>query len=78
MYEHIKIEVNTYAKHYTTRREIREAIRSQELLPSIIDGCLDEYGAKIWYNGNGEPYFTSLDEYYPRHLIFEQPQDRER
>jgi hypothetical protein len=77
-YEATRDEVNTYAAHYKSRREIQEAVRDQTLVLSVFDQCLDHYGPKVWNNGEDEPFVTLRDEIYKRYLIFEDTEDRER
>lgn len=76
--EATKEVMNMCATRHGSRREVQEAVRDHKLLPSIVDGCLEQYGPRIWSNGDDGPYITVRDEFYRRHLIFEDAEDRER
>jgi hypothetical protein len=67
-----------HAAHYRSRKEVYQAVQHKSLRPEIADQCLDQYGPNIWNNGKEEPYTTVSDEFYPRHLVFENADDRER
>ena len=76
--EATKEEVNALAAGYESRKEVQEAVRNHILSPQITEPFLEQYGSSIWNNGESEPYVTRCDEFYPRHLVFENAADQER
>jgi hypothetical protein len=54
-------KVNAIAALYTSRKAIREALRTRHIcLDEIARGCLETYGQKIWNNGVEAPFVLSI------------------
>jgi hypothetical protein len=77
-YEATRDVIIAHAPNYRSRKEVYQAVQDRTLRPEIADPCLDQYGPQIWNNGKEEPYTTVSDDFYPRHLVFENADDRER
>lgn len=68
------------ADKYESRRELQQVVLTdRQRFRNTIEPCLQQFGTIIWNDGHrSPPFMTSCDEHYPKHLIYENPADRER
>jgi hypothetical protein len=68
----------TLIERYPTKDALRTMVAKQRdsLIAEFVEPLLEEFGSVIWCTSR--PYVTRLNPQYPRHLMYDNVEDRER